>query len=54
MFQEYLKNVSRKFHGSFKRVSKEFSRCFSNESLEGDLRAFQGSFIGISRVFQRS
>ena len=24
MFQENLKGVSRKFHGSFKRVSKEF------------------------------
>ena len=58
VFQECFKCVARvfqrKFHGSFKRVSKEFPCCFSDKSFEGDLRAFQRSFKDISGVFQRS
>ena len=50
MFQEYFEEVSRKYYGNFKGVSKNFRdvlRKFQKTFQAG----FKGSFLRVSRIF---
>ena len=55
-----FRGVLGKFHGCLREISRVFQECFTGDSslfsqFQGEIqREFQGSFIKVSRIFQRS
>ena len=55
-----FRGVLGQFHGCHREISRVFQECFTSDSslssqFQGEIqREFQGSFIKVSRIFQRS